>query len=225
MAHTALTPALRNALLRGDADAWRQMRQLVMRCAAIGSAKAGAAHLADDVAAEVLALMHQSFIHRLQDGSPMEPFLIEAGRRVALSMRRQFDEHMHVDVTDDDSDTEDALEAQIEAPDEAVDARLDAQRAKERIRQATPASFWRSSPTRKYERQQYRCGDKRFAQALKAERQRRGWTQRQMSAAMGIRLSTYISYEHACVMTPNPEVIDMLKKMQSERWRGCMDES
>jgi DNA-directed RNA polymerase specialized sigma24 family protein/DNA-binding XRE family transcriptional regulator len=216
MAHTALTPLLRQALLRGDADAWQRMRQLVMRCAAIGSAKAGAAHLAEDVAAEVLALMHQSFIHRLQDNSPIEPFLVEASRRVALAMRRQFDEHMHVDVTDEDSDNADTPEAQLEAPDEAVDARLDAQRAKERIRQATSAAFWRSSGARKYERKQYQSGDKRFAQALKAERRRRGWTQRQMAAAMGIGLATYISYEHACVMTPNPAVIDLLKKMQGE---------
>jgi len=218
MAHTVLTPALRAALLRGEPQAWQQMRQLVMRCAAIGCAKSGAAHLAEDVASEVLALLHQSFLHRLQDGSVMEPFVVEACRRVALSMRRQFDEHMHVDVSDDSDDSDDTTpEEQLKAPDESVDARLDAQRAKERIRQSTQASFWRSSAPRKYERRQYQSGNKKFAQALKAERLRRGWTQRQMAAAMGIGLPTYISYEHACVMTPNPAVIDLLKTMQSER--------
>jgi DNA-directed RNA polymerase specialized sigma24 family protein len=214
-----LAAGMREALLKGDAGAWQEMHRLIMRCAAIGCFKAGSPHLVDDVASEVLLLMHQSFVHRLQEGAPVEPFLIEASRRVALAMRRSFDEHMHADVTNDDShdDPPEPLEERIEAPNEVVDEQIDAQLAKERIRQATNEAFWKNSKERKYKRQQYRCGDERFAQALKDERKRRGWTQQQMAAALGIKLSTYISYEHACVMTPNPDVIDMFKKLRNEK--------
>jgi len=210
---------MREALLKGDAQAWQEMYRLVKRCAAIGCFKAGSTHLVEDVASEVLMLMHQSFVHRLQDGVPIEPFLIEASRRVALAMKRKFDEHMHVDITDEESrdDPSEPLEERIEAPNEAVDEQIDAQLAKERIRQTTSEAFWKNSKEHKHERHQYRCGDERFAQALKDERRRRGWTQRQMAAALGLKLSTYISYEHACVITPNPDVIDMLKKLRSEK--------
>lgn len=230
-----MTAELKDRLLAQEGKAWKEMSALVNRCARLGCWKAGATHLQDDVAAEVLILMHTQLLAQLQNGARLDPFLIEVSRRVALSMRRSLDEDrlvsneaegggMLFDVAGEDFTSE-------------LENRITSERAKERIRASVKKNFWKpevtagrsasanstavGSDTRKNDeenkgRSQYGCGDLDFAKQLKAERKRRRWTQRQMAIYMGVGLPTYISYEHACVIKPNPLMVDVLNRMLEE---------
>lgn len=228
-----MTVELKDRLMAQEAKAWKEMSALVNRCARHGCWKVGASHLQDDVAAEVLILMHTQLLAQLQNGARLDPFLIEVSRRVALSMRRSLDEDrlvsndaegggMIFDVVGEDFTSE-------------LEDRITSERAKERIRSSVDEEFWQGDdgPGREsrsggsgaaaseYDeslkgRSQYGCGDMDFAKQLKSERKRRGWTQRQMAAYMGVGLPTYISYEHACVIKPNPLMVDVLNRMLDE---------
>lgn len=230
-----MTADLKSRLVAQDGKAWKEMSALVNRCARHGCWKAGASHLQDDVAAEVLILLHTQLLAQLQDGARLDPFLIEVSRRVALSMRRSLDEDrlvsndaegggMIFDVAGDDFTNE-------------LEDRITSERAKERIRASVNKNFWKAethtsraapaAPTAAGAsadqddeaargRSQYGCGDQDFAKQLKAERKKRRWTQRQMATYMGVGLPTYISYEHACVIKPNPLMVDVLNRMLEE---------
>lgn len=211
-----LEPDFKARLLAQDKEAWKEVSALIDRCARQATWKVGASHLVEDVASEVLVLMHAQFVHQLSPGAPLAVFLLEACRRVALSMRRRrFEDRL---VSNDDDEGELFHEPIQEDMTPLVHTQLTAQRARERIKAAVSEDFWTPGEQKqpKPQRKQYGCGDQRLAAALKAERQARGWTQRQMASYMGLGLPTYISYEHACVITPNSDVIDTLRKMQME---------
>lgn len=211
------TRELRDRLLAHDARAWREVQGLVRRCSRHAAHKVGADHLEDDVAAEVLILMHERFVRELQPSAPLAAFLAEVARRVALAMRRRRHEDRLVCAEDDDGSAIEAESAQDDALPMAF-ALHRAQLARDRIEKSVGDRFWRPTESSKpAPRNQYRCGDVVLAEALKQERRARGWTQRQMAAYMGLKLPTYISYEHACVISPRADVVDMLRQMQAER--------
>lgn len=215
-----LTEELKQALLAGDARAWNDVRALVVRCARSACPKVGAGHLIDDVASEVLLLMHAQFLGKLQPGSPLQAFLYEACRRVALAMRRRHEEDRMVLADDEDDDLPEPVQPDVSP---VIEAGVDAQKARQRILAGATSSFWQEhsdaavQQQQKPARNQYRCGDEAFAQELQRERKRRGWTQRQMAAYMGVGLPTYISYEHACVIEPPAHIVAKLAAMRRER--------
>ncbi|MCX8016516.1 MAG: helix-turn-helix domain-containing protein [Rhodocyclaceae bacterium] len=211
-----LTPELREQLLRNDRQAWQRMQALVLRCARVGAYRAGVSFLYEEVASELLLLLHSSFLSRLDDGAALQPFLMEAARRVALAQRRQMGLTHEVPAEEDDGE-EPAHEPATTAEDEErLDLRIDAQAARQRVLRRAAELFASQDEKPAYERKQYGCGSWDLAGELKHERKRRGWTQRQMAAYMGLKLPTYISYEHACVKSPNPDIVAMLRTMQAE---------
>ena len=210
-----LDQELKERLLAQDKKAWKEISALIHSCARQATWKIGASHLAEDVASEVLTLMYKQFIHQLSPGAALTVFLLEACRRVALSMQRSRFEDRLVFISDDDEEEETLPEPIQEDTTPLVHTKLIAQRARERIKASVSKDFWEQGQPKK-KRNQYGCGDHDLARRLREERKRRGWTQKQMAAYMGLKLPTYISYEHACVITPNPHVIDTLRKMQAQ---------
>ena len=208
-----LTDQLKNDLLRNDAEAWSLISALANKCAKRAAGSVNAAHLAEDAAHELLLLLYTHLLPRMEVGKPVEPFLNEVCRRILLAMRRQ---RREASICFDDDQVVWYMENQEQTEPMAKEMMIDAHAAKERIRRAVPESFWKETKKTGNERNQYQSGDRKFAELLKQERKRRKWTQKQMASYMGLKLPTYISYEHACVINPNPDIIDLLKSMQKE---------
>lgn len=211
------TQQWQDRLLANDSGAWREMSDFAAKCARAGAWRAGAAHLADDVAGDLLLLIHTQFVRRLRVGDALRPFLVEAARRIALVNLRKYQNTRIIPV---DDDNEALLEAHA-SPDIARASinKIDAERARERIKESVNnAAFWDATEHTPSGREQYGCGDHNLAAELRFERTLRKWTQKQMAAFLGVPLPTYISYEHACVMRPNDGIISQLRAMQRERW-------
>lgn len=76
-------------ILRGDPKATNNLMVAVRKSARIGSRKVGAESIEDDVAQEVAMLFLEKLIHKFDESYNVEPILIEASRRVALSLMRK----------------------------------------------------------------------------------------------------------------------------------------
>lgn len=213
--------ALRTRLHANDRATWKEVCALIRNCSKWACWKINAPHIVDDAEAELLSLFYGRLLDRMQPGLPMKPFLMEAARRVALSARRRI-EDVRFESLDDlgisEDEHHDAPKAQDFTPELLSD--LTAQKAKERIRAQVAPEFW-DKRSRSSNRNQYRSGNEKIARQWRTERERRGWTQKQMASYIGVPLPTLISYEHACVILPSAALMDKLRALQADRLEDC----
>lgn len=208
-----LDASYRQALLQHERKAWDALLMLVRQSARSAAYQIGALGLEDEITSEVMLLLHERLLQRLPDGAPLGAFVAEVCRRVAMAQRRKLRQTRSISLFDEAGDP--IVEELVPDDLPQQQAKLRAEQAIQRTQQALRTAQNHRQAAR-MPRQQYGCGDHELARELKRQRQRLGWSQKQAAAYMGLKLCTYISYEHACVKVPSPSVLEGLRRMQAE---------
>lgn len=204
------------ALKRGESGAWGQLCAHVRKMSRFVAYRAGLSDFAEDIEGEVLLVFQRSLVDRMQPGLPIAPFVYEVCRRTALSVRRNYIDDRVSSQEDEEGNL--VYESVDDSFIERVENNIDVERSRSEVIKRFSKSVADKQVTQKKKepRNQYGCGDLELADRLKSIRLRRGWTQEQMASYMGVKKSTYISYEHACVKNPSSDVYRFVKQMEAE---------
>lgn len=199
-------------VLRGEPMAMNSLMAAVKKSARIGSRKAGAESIEDDVAQEVAMLFLDGLIHKFDESYNVEPILIEASRRVALSLMRKNREILVEDTPELLEDDFNAINARNSIDGNPVSI-LDQQKALQAIKIKSPGVVCearqnpKADPTAmvKTRKPSERVLSESCAR-LREIRKGLGMPQESFSSQLGIPTATLLSYEYG--RTPNvPERI------------------
>jgi Uncharacterized protein conserved in bacteria len=229
------------ALTRKEPAAVADLLRLCQQCARVGAAKVGAQSFTNDIVQDMMLLVLERFLPAYDGEREVEPFLIEAARRMGLGYQRRHGREILLperedggdplhQVADDVAATADVAAIEEETNRRAAEARA-ALIARMRERQsaasggranaAKPAAVKTRKPS-KTARRRMRGDDPRLllrqaranrpaVQRLRAIRRKLGLTQEQMAIALGLTPNAIRSLEYGLV-DGRPDLL--LKKAQ-----------
>lgn len=196
-----------SGIRRRDPSALNALMLAVKRSARIGSNKAGADSIADDVAQEVFMLFLNNLIERFDEEYNVEPLLVETSRRVALSLLRKNREIFMEDTPELPEDRMGDINTH-NGFDSSPVSFIDQQRAMQALRMKFPGIVVAERQKEKVDASTF---VKKRAQTerelspscarLREIRVSLGLTQESFSSQLGIPNATLLSYEY--MRTPN----------------------
>lgn len=235
------------ALVAREPRAIADLLRLCTHCARIGASKVGAQEFSDDIAQEIVLFVLDRFLAQYDGERDVEPYLIEAGRRMGLSYYRKHSREIHVGSQEEGLDPllqlqdqdmiaeERMLQAEIEQ--RAASARavlLSRIRAKAALPQRgvapAPAARVEASPAR----QKGIAPDDattavRKARAERPEvrelvqlRKRIGLTQEEMALSLGMSENSIRSLEYG-VVASDPQAILLKARVLESRHQMPID--
>lgn len=179
----------------------------VRKSARIGSRRAGAESIEDDVAQEVAMLFLNRLVHKFDEAYNVEPILIEASRRVALSLMRKNKEIFVEDILELPNEEFGVINARNSIDLNPV-SNLDQQKALQAIKMNFPGVITEDRQKPKMDAStmvKKRGGTKRelskSCARLREIRISLGTPQESFSSQLGIPTATLLSYEYG--RTPN----------------------
>jgi len=120
-------------LLAKDPIALKTFERVVRECARIGASHVGALEFAEDIAQELVIIILYRTIHIYDEQREIEPFLIEAAKRIGKTMRRKHGREVLIgEGSADDARGGDWIESVADPLHEDLSDRMDRERAEQR---------------------------------------------------------------------------------------------
>lgn len=221
-----------DAVIKGEPGAIARIRPVMRKCAKAGAFKAGAPDLADDVEQELWLFMMGSGGTRIDLTYNLEPWLIEAARRMTLALRRNLQPAEEISAEEESTETGSEPVTHDDAMHRA-EISLDRQKALHylmrkcnKIRELTvhfvteeaveqPKELVDIGQARREPAKAYRGSP--AARELREIRQRLRLTHEEMAMRLGLKMPTYQSYEYARVKAVPEDVMERARALLDDQ--------